>query len=296
MAQKPVVPVALHSETVKRFIGFIRERHSIYTLRQAGKPKPWTKNEILQRFRFCNVYRELDKVTQWIRKNWREPYANDPDLWFAMVVARLVNWPETLETLTPIIFKGGKVSWRQDMFIRAMHIRRKNDEQMFGGAYIVSTNGMTMDKAEYLAKHVLTPLWEHRVSIRPKTGDFLWQFHERLGGYIGMGSFMAGQVVADLKYHGVLKDARDWNTWAAPGPGSKRGLNRVCGRDIATSWRPHEWLMTLHRLKDQVDIAVYDSKLPPIHSQDLQNCLCEFDKYERVRLNEGRPRSTYPGR
>ena len=35
--------------------------------------------------------------------------------------------------------------------------------------------------------------------------------------------------------------------------------------------------------------------MPMIHAQDLQNCLCEFDKYERVRLNEGRPRSNYPG-
>jgi hypothetical protein len=26
---------------------------------------------------------------------------------------------------------------------------------------------------------------------------------------------------------------------------------------------------------------------------DIQNCLCEFDKYERVRLGEGRPRSYY---
>ena len=39
----------------------------------------------------------------------------------------------------------------------------------------------------------------------------------------------------------------------------------------------------------------YDADLPPIHAQALQNCLCEFDKYERVRLGEGRPRNNYPG-
>lgn len=33
-----------------------------------------------------------------------------------------------------------------------------------------------------------------------------------------------------------------------------------------------------------------------LDAQDLQNCLCEFDKYERVRMGQGRPRSRYPGR
>lgn len=30
-------------------------------------------------------------------------------------------------------------------------------------------------------------------------------------------------------------------------------------------------------------------------AQDIQNCLCEFDKYERVRLGEGAPKQRYPG-
>jgi hypothetical protein len=31
----------------------------------------------------------------------------------------------------------------------------------------------------------------------------------------------------------------------------------------------------------------------PMHAQDLQNCLCEFDKYERARLGEGTPKQIY---
>jgi hypothetical protein len=31
------------------------------------------------------------------------------------------------------------------------------------------------------------------------------------------------------------------------------------------------------------------------HLQDVQNCLCEFDKYERVKYGQGKPRSSYPG-
>jgi hypothetical protein len=66
---------------------------------KAGKPQPWTTYRILSRYKMCNVYREQDRVTAWIRENWRAPYADHPNLWFAMCVARAINWPETLEEI-----------------------------------------------------------------------------------------------------------------------------------------------------------------------------------------------------
>ena len=53
----------------RRFFDYIDERHFIYLKRQDGKTFPWTQDKILQTYSFCNVYRELDKVTIWIRKN-----------------------------------------------------------------------------------------------------------------------------------------------------------------------------------------------------------------------------------
>jgi hypothetical protein len=90
-------------------------------------------------------------------------------------------------------------------------------------------------------------------------------------------------------------EASDWWTWAVSGPGSRRGLNRVVGRAKDTNWSEKAWKDTLVVLQKEVAVL-----LPPwmdrLHAQDLQNCLCEFDKYERVRLGEGRPRSLYAGR
>lgn len=40
---------------------FASERHLIYKRREAGQPKPWTKDKILRTFRFTNMYRELDR-------------------------------------------------------------------------------------------------------------------------------------------------------------------------------------------------------------------------------------------
>src|SRR4051812_18417786 len=67
---------------LETFWWWINERHAIYLRRQAGQPFPWTTDAILQRYRFCNVFRELDTVTVWLRQNWREPFANHENLWF----------------------------------------------------------------------------------------------------------------------------------------------------------------------------------------------------------------------
>jgi hypothetical protein len=33
--------------------------------------------------------------------------------------------------------------------------------------------------------------------------------------------------------------------------------------------------------------------MPSVEMRDIEHSLCEFDKYERVRLGEGRPRMKY---
>jgi hypothetical protein len=269
---------------------FIKERHAIYRRRTAGKPKPWTTNPILQQYRFCNVFRELDTETKWIAKNWRVPHQDDPDLWFALVVARLVNWHGSLAQI------GYPVPWRPDRFVEVLEARRKRGEKVFTGAYMIHADQhFPGPKAAYLAQMVLTPMWEDRESLQRIVHGTLAEAHRTLMKYRDMGSFMAGQVIADLKYVPPLPHAPDWWTWAASGPGSRRGLNRVLGRPKDAPWTEAEWLRSLQRLHAAIRPLIAEAKMPSIHAQDIQNCLCEWDKFERVRLGEGKPRSKYPG-
>lgn len=305
------------SNGAKRLAAWILEREAI-RLRRAigtraslglhqthkGTQERWTDDPILRDYKFCNVRREDDRVTRWIAEHWRNPHQNEDDVWFAMVVARFINWPGTLQEL------DYPVPWNPAHFLQVMDRRKTAKEQCYTGAYMVRADREHADKAAYQEAVVFTPMWEARERLRPKPGDTLNSWHMLLGQFHGLGSFMAAQIVADMKYvypfmrtHNLGETtnrpsvplADDWWTFAASGPGSRRGLNRVLDRDKDSPWTEENWRMELGRLAPELRPYLQDTMGPmPIHAQDLQNCLCEFDKYERVKLGEGRPRSKFP--
>lgn len=272
----------------KDLFKFILERHSIFERRVKGLPKPWTQDKILQSYRFCNVYRELDTQTLWFAEKWREPNKEHKDLWFASLVFRFINWNETAEELS------FPIPWNKDKFISTIQRRKDRGEKIYSGAYMISTHGVRQEKHLYLAES-LQNIWGNRNAIRYKDRESLDDFHKRLMGCFDVGSFVAAQVVADCKYAGKMRKAPDWFYFAASGPGSRRGLNRVFNLPVDKSVDETTWRERFKKLHNDIENLAHYEKLMPIHAQDLQNCLCEFDKYERVRLGEGRPKSTYNG-
>jgi hypothetical protein len=103
---------------------------------------------------------------------------------------------------------------------------------------------------------------------------------------------MAGQVIADLKFcDPVLEEASDWQDWAPLGPGSKRGLNRVFERPL------EKGVTQQQANKEFIELRDYVRDVSGIHLSvhNLQNCLCETDKYLRLKNNEGSVRSKYNG-
>ena len=278
-------------DPMHRLALFVLERHQIYHRRfELGAKKPWTHDPILQAFRFCNVYRELDRVTIWVKKNWRVPNAKDPMLWFAMCEARLFNLPATLEVL------GYPKRWNPEKVKDVLHIVAKKDN-VFNAAYIVSTNGLSMDKVDYVVDRVLTPLWEQRARITSGFMGTLRKAHDTLVAYNGMGHFLTGQVIADVKNTKgqALAKAKDWWDWAVLGPGSKRGLNRAMGRDTHHSIQDKAALVELKTVQEVLNEEMEKAGFNRLCLQDTQNCLCEFDKYERALHDEGRPKQRYPG-
>jgi len=121
-------------------------------------------------------------------------------------------------------------------------------------------------------------------------GATLAQAHALLQAQNGLGSFMAAQVLADLKYLSG-EHYEDFDTFAASGPGSKRGMNRVYDRPVEAPWTEKQFREEITHLRFAVNKLLKWEE--PLTAQDLQNCLCEFDKYERARTGEGEPKQLY---
>lgn len=266
----------------ERLAYWISEREAIRIRKEAGHPMDtWTDDIILKRYRFCNVHREDDRVTRWIKENWRKPHYDDPNLWHAMLIARYINWPPTLAIMTY------PEPWDRKHRIATERVIKLRDTgaKIFTGAYIVSTNGRKMDKLNYVLD-----LFDLAWKFNPMR-DTLAGTYDQLIKIDGVGSFMAAQIIADLKQESILCRAPDWTGWCAPGPGSQRGLNRVTSRYLDQKWPIGLFIPAVMKVRARLEDM--NSIGGGLCLQDLQNCLCEFDKYERVMYDEGRPRSLY---
>lgn len=287
---------------------WINERHCIYLAKEAGKPWPWTQDKILQTYAFCNVFRELDKVTIWIRKNWREPYADHPNLAFAMCVARQINWPESLEAIGfPGTFRldnhkdNGKSCamevWKENA-IHTLEYQQAQGHKIYTGAYMIRAEPSLpgQSKIRYTFDKVLWPVWlalsGQEGTKLPLNGSTIQGYTEYLEKFYGWGGFMAYESATDLRHTRYLKDAPDIMTWAQPGPGAQRGLNRLHGRDLK---KPVRRAQAIQEMKELLEMSpkFLEPHVPALEMRDVEHSLCECDKMIRVKNGEGRPRAKY---
>jgi hypothetical protein len=270
---------------MERFLYFVNEREGVrYGKERLCTPKPWTDDEILQQYKFCNVRRMDDRVSQWLMNNWYTPHFDHPNMLVAASLARHFNLPGALRDITPHVF--GKYCPKS--IKEYMRARKASGLTIFNGAYMVRGIG-TADKTEMVVDNVVQPL----VDKPPKLDTNSMQNSvEALLPYWGFSSFMAGQVVADLRW-ATKGGWRDRRVWAPMGPGSKRGMNRLLGNDKNAPMSQESFLEDLLKLIEHCEKIL--PGLTQMEAIDWQNCCCEYDKYVRCLQGEGRPKQRYQG-
>lgn len=300
---------------------YMRTRHEIYLKRQACLPRShWTDDPIFQQFRFCNVFRELDTTTIWLRQNVREKVPVDQVL-LATVLFRWFNRIGTGEAifLQPSLGLGGErpgeTAW--DYFartgdassIRASIIQYCGKGPYVTGSYIIKTpDGFNkLDGVLWCVEQFYTLVkpfyakdinhgWQRATDeLTATVGLFkLETVWEWLRQFPYLGDFMAYEIVTDLRHTPLLDKAPDIMTWANPGPGAMRGLNRLLGRDLnfkQPKGKFIEEMRTLLFLSE--DRQFWPGDWPSLEMRDIEHSLCELDKYLRVKTGEGTPRQRF---
>lgn len=269
-------------------VRWMLERDAIRAKKAAGLPRPWTGDPMLRDFRWCNVRRMDDRVSVALLERWYTPSSNQPTALTAALLARLVNWPDALLEIT-----GGRAFNLEDLprARSALAARSIRGDKVFTGAYVVPgvPGRNKVDSVCELVEQVAT----RADSVLSATMRGTWA---NLIEFNGMGSFLAGQVVADLAHLTSLFAWQDAPTWAPLGPGSARGINRLLGRpkDKAVTQAQFEVeLPTLIEVLRPLVPGLWEDR--GLLAMDIQNCLCEFDKYRRLQLGEGKVRARYDG-
>jgi hypothetical protein len=287
---------ATSDDPIGRLVYFVCERERVRIAKESGQPRPWTQDRVLQTGRFCNIRREDDPVTKWIAA-WLAAHADDPDLFIAAMVARLINEPATLATLSwPVPFDAAAEA-RFIAEMDALQARQARGElrRIYNPAYVIPAGPKGMPTHEHLARNVLHWAWEHRDWLRPRAADSLLACFARMTKCPGIGDFICGQIVTDLKFLPPLRAAPDWMTWCIWGPGSMKGVNYMMGRDPKAKWkRLSEWRAAFDGIWARATPLLLARGIPELSATDRQNCMCEDSKWERARRG-GRVKQGYQG-
>lgn len=288
------------------FYAFMRERENVRLRKEAGDFFPWTQDPILQSYKFTNVYRHFDKTSQKLKELFYNDHFDD-DPKSILMNAALFRYFGTYEFAEVI-------GWQEyDNFDfegikEAAKTRLANRERVFTGAYVITNQGISAPKQEVVVDIFLQALWEASPVICDivKTTDSWKLVADRMREIKGFGGsgFMTKETLLDTTYcnfWGSVKDMhgqqftnpKDWETWTPIGPGARRGAARVSGDELCDKPLTEKSAMdTIMRLHEAQEVEWPDD-WEPLSPHDVQFQLCEFDKYERVRFGQGRPRSVY---
>lgn len=261
-------------ERRKLFLYFVAERQRIFRRREEGQQPPWTNDPILQTYRFCNIFREQDRTTKWIRDNWREPHRGDESVLTAMVLARSLNWVPTLEWI------GYPTVWSKTAYRKRLEKRKAKGLKVLGTAYTITPGRLGEATTERILCTVSLAYKRRRLWLVENSVEETCRELKKING---IGPFIAYEICQDLLHTEFLQRAADRYTWASIGPGSRRGLNRLHGRSLTQSIHKSFVLNELCEVRDIILTIDSDPCFStPLDLRTAEDALCEFDKYCRA--------------
>jgi hypothetical protein len=251
--------------------------------RQSGLPGPWTDDPILQRYRFTNAYRVLDRVSQYLVSE--VAYAGSQaisDVVLRTVLFKIFNKTTTWEALCSEFGRPSAHNFDPKTYGDFLSDVRASGRRIYSNAYIVPPLRSLPRPKHAGHLQLIAMMLEDGFPGRVAAAESLGEMYDLLRGYEGLGDFLAFQLSIDLGYTSVT--SVDEGDFVVAGPGALDGLKKCfpdMSRKIAADLihavcdQQEEWFQRL----DLAFTPLAGRRLQPV---DCQNLFCEISKYSRV--------------
>lgn len=267
---------------------FAAERQTVYLARLRRSPPPWTADVVIGSYRFTNVFRAADRVSQYLitEVQRRSDASTGPvDLVFRTLLFKIFNREGTWDHLEAAV---GPVTWRTYDFDR---YRAALDDAaargpIYSAAYVMPPPRLGEDRKHANHLRLLEGMMRDGLVGRIRSASSLKEIYEVLVAHAGLGPFLAFQYTIDLNYSDQVRF--DENDFVVAGPGAKDGVRKCFGPQAsgieADVIRYMVESQDEHFARLQLNFpGLFGRRL---HLIDAQNLFCEVDKYARVRHPE----------
>lgn len=258
----------------------IRERMAIWAKKQRGEQLSYTDDPILQKFRFCNILRELDRQTIEYH-TLLGPLRDDFPLWLLnMFYARMVARPETVRAIGLLSFDEAQ----NDVLYERLCASPK---PRYGTPYVfpVSTilRSDTPTRELFIVKHLPSVMRRIADEIASWRGEPVLGGVEKIVPLFGYNlMFLWTEVLIDVAYQ--YPELIDLFGRFPIGPGSAPTFARIAG-----SADPVQTAYKLGALQLPSGLT-YHGKPIVLSSENWEGIGCEFRKYTNLRAGRGRKR------
>lgn len=270
---------------------FASERQRIFERRVAGEPWPWTSDPILKMFKFCNVFRAADRVSQYLVRDvaYHDEPCSPEDRLFQIVAFRMFSKIESWRAVREFLGHHPTLrELRDGSFTKALEYAKQSSGGLYTGAFILCAANAYGQPFKHL-NHV--ELFRH-MFLRDAIGQRLLatkslrEIYNALHGYPLMGDFMSYQITIDLNYSNLINFSE--NEFTQVGPGALRGIKKVF--ESLGNYTPNDVVLWM---VDRQEEEFARLGLPfnglwgrPLHAIDCQGLFCETDKYCREAVPE----------
>jgi hypothetical protein len=268
---------------------FAKLRQDAFFSRYKGEAAPWSKDPILNAYKFTNAYRASDRVSQYLIREVIYGGAYETrDLFFRIILFKLFNKIETWKLLEKEL---GTITWssyRYSDYNRVISRAMASKITVYSAAYIMAS-GHTLfgvEKKHQSHLKLLELMLNNFVPEKIAECRNMRSAFELLLSYPLIGEFLAYQLVTDLNYSEITNFSE--MDFTMPGPGAKDGI-RKCFSSLGG-------LSEIDIIKQMADRQDYEFERLDLSFNDLwgrklqlidiQNIFCEVDKYSRVKHPE----------